>query len=321
MSQPAPSGNIANNLGALFNIGKALLPTAQNVYNLSQDPAALKAAGLTEPAQRQDLSPAATGGGMAPAQSNRISAIQALINNVNPQRQEALSFVDQGYNTNRQNIDVNKQAGFRNLNAAQDKLGVERDRGLRSLASNARNILQASQSQLGSMGAGDSSASDIMVPYALNQSTNQAKTDFMGGINDNQTQIDLRRQDIEDQAGIQMRDLDLWKSGQVNSIVNKFSDYVNNLRMMMAEAQDEQTYQSLSNAAIQAQEQAAAQLGQVENDYQVNAQGLSQGVNLNSVAPQAVGGLTFLNQGAPITGGGMTGFLRGRDDQAGLRAL
>lgn len=174
--------------------------------------------------------------------------------------------------------------GLTNLTSARDQ-GLEtneanRSRSLRDLYSGIRGSQQAFGNQLGTFGAGSSSAADISAPFAFAKLAGQGSTDI-------NTSFGSAANNITNEFTRQLSDLDVWKNNSMLDIIDKFDaiklDIQNDIRLTEAEK---------AAYLAEAQSGAVSSLSQLDNDYnqianqyvagiqapEVNAQGVSAGV-------------------------------------------
>ncbi len=127
--------------------------------------------------------------------------------------------------------------------AAMDKLGIARNRvaetGKRSgsdLAQNLRNMLRSGSLQLGAAGAGDSSAANVMMPYAYSKVAAHEQGNIQRNMNDQNLSLDEKGIDTETAFSAELASAEQWKQGAIQGIRDKFLPQIQQIRMMKANA-------------------------------------------------------------------------------------
>lgn len=127
--------------------------------------------------------------------------------------------------------------------AAIDKLGIARNRvaetGKRSgadLAQNLRNMLRSGSLQLGAAGAGDSSAANVMMPYAYSKVAAHEQGNIQRNMNDQNLTLDEKGIDTETAFSSELASAEQWKQGAIQGIRDKYLPQIQQIRMMKANA-------------------------------------------------------------------------------------
>lgn len=89
-----------------------------------------------------------------------------------------------------------RDTGLQKLGYAREDVGQRTGSAINDLQQNLRNLMRATGMQLGAMGAGDSSASEIMAPYAFSKVGSNARAEVMNNANSQYNDINMKEQDI-----------------------------------------------------------------------------------------------------------------------------
>lgn len=89
-----------------------------------------------------------------------------------------------------------RDTGLQKLGYAREDVGQRTGSAINDLQQNLRNLMRATGMQLGAMGAGDSSASEIMAPYAFSKVGSNARAEVMNNANSQYNDINMKEQDV-----------------------------------------------------------------------------------------------------------------------------
>lgn len=164
------------------------------------------------------------------------------------------------------------------------------------LSANLRNMLKASSSQLGAMGAGSSSAAP-MAAYAYSKIAAHERGGIQKQINDQLMQIDQKAVDVQTTFNSQKMELEQWKGTQLQGIRDKYLPMVTRIKEMKANA-PLQKVQALNNLEESLLTRAQNELSQIETEgrqyamtVQTNAQ--TQLANLTALKLQLANNANF----------------------------
>lgn len=159
---------------------------------------------------------------IANAYDSRVSGLRDLLDVLQGTRQSSQRQVGNLYNTSRANIERARDRGLENLDKQQLTVENSRTRSIRDLSEALRGSQQAFQNRLGTMGAGDSSASDLGA-YAFAKLGAQGKTDINMQTQESLGQIGVRRGDLESEVVGQLAELDTWKNNNIENIADQYN--------------------------------------------------------------------------------------------------
>lgn len=209
------------------------------------------------------------------------------------------------------------ERGSNNLNVAQGQLDTTTKKGLRDLASNIRNTFSSWDTMLGAQGAGDSSATgpNGQLSYALHKVESQNRSDILQGYNEQQTQLGLKRSELDSEFNDQIQQLNAWKSEQVLSIAQQIAQQRDQLDAQRANANKDKLI-AIANADAALVKQAVAALGQVESTHKAALSNINNSIsrvstdvakmadtNFNVQKPQGAGIPQLAYGGGPAEAG------------------
>lgn len=256
-----------------------------------------------------------TGTGYAPnvlsgLYDQQIGQLQNYANNAIPQYQTLdQNIINQGYDTQKTNLDAQHQLGQANFQHAQDQLDTQRANSLRDLGNQLRGMYNSYSNQIGTMGAGNSSAVPL-ISYALQQQGNTSTNDLNTQFNQQQTGLNLQDQGLETNYQGQLKSLDNWKNTNLQQIAENYAKQLDQLHQQIMQAQgDKARFLSLYGTQALA-DQALAQMQALNKQYtdQVDSihgqfQGLqapnadisqyTSGFNVSPFSPQQLQGLSL----------------------------
>lgn len=254
------------------------------------------------------------------------STFNALEGQLDPWRQQSEGYINEQHALGMQDIQSQQQAGMDQLGAQRQRVETNQVRNLKDLANAISQSYNTFSNQLGVMGAGDSSAANVMLPYALSRmeaqqrgGINRASSDAYSGIDDRETQLG------------HMVTQETNKLNQARmSEMSRLADWFNNARMQVtqmrgnaARAMAENVLQEAINRARSIEDQYAARQNSLRDWATSVSQNVSQlGQNLQAVSNPALLGTLPQFQGVNSTMGGVTptnysapvGFGTGRED-------
>lgn len=163
----------------------------------------------------------------------------------------------------KQGLDQGKQAALTNLGTNKTQVENRKKESIASQAQNLRNILKASQTQLSAMGAGDSSATEKMLPYAYSKIGAKEQGNILRQANDQFAEIDKKTVDVQTQYDDQVRQVDQWKNSQLMQIRDKYQNQMVQIQQMKARVPLDKA-QALASLETQLLSQAKSELAAIE---------------------------------------------------------
>lgn len=226
------------------------------------------------------------------------------------QRTEFEGQVNTSANLQQQGIQSQTAATSAKLGTAREDVRARQATGVRDLASNMRNMLQAGNNYLGTRGAGDSSAAGLY-NYALGKESTRARSDLMSQASSQIKDIDMKEVDIKTLADQETNNLNMWKNDQLGKVSQWFNQQVMGIeqqRGQARQAKEQAKLEVLQNAQgyLQQLDQQATQYGTQLQQWatdrlsQINNVKMQMGQMAN-VNPQAL--VQQELQGMNMTGG------------------
>lgn len=129
-----------------------------------------------------------------------------------------------------------KTTNFNKLQAGREAVGTRQAQSIKDLQQNLANTLRGASMQFGAMGAGDTSATRVMLPYAYTKLAGAQEGSIRNQANDQLFQIDQQAQDTELQFSDLWRQTEVDKENQLQGIRNYYSEAIRNVRTAMAQA-------------------------------------------------------------------------------------
>jgi len=166
------------------------------------------------------------------------------------------------YKTIFSGLDEAKQAGMSKLNLSREEVGRRAANSVQDLKQNLNQVMRNTGMQLGAMGAGDTSASQVMAPYAY---TKMAGKEF-GGIarqaNEQFGTIDQKGVDLEQEYGAMYNQTEIEKSSQIEAIRSDVGSQIARIREMIpqVDAQKAQALAGLEQSLLTQAQQALTQI-------------------------------------------------------------
>lgn len=153
----------------------------------------------------------------------RTSRLKGLLGGLDPRRQSAIDSYMQGFNMNTGMLEDAKNRGMRNLDVSSQQNDQNKVKSFRDISTGIRSSIDAFRNQLGTMNASDSSAADIMAPFAFSKLQTQERGDVLDTYNQNATGINLARQDVEGDFRNQLNSLKFEKDNAIRGIADQYS--------------------------------------------------------------------------------------------------
>lgn len=204
----------------------------------------------------------------------RISRLNDLAAALAPKQQAALDQYMQGFNLNSGLLADARDRGLRNLDIATQTNDQNKAQSFQDIASGIRNSIAAFRNQLGTMNASDSSAADIFAPYAFARLQGQQRGDVMNTYNQNATQIDIARQNVEGDFANQLNQMKFEKDNAVRGIVDQYAQIRQQISDELATADEARAFE-LANLGQQYTLKAMASIQALDQQFQDTSNALA----------------------------------------------
>ena len=139
-------------------------------------------------------------------------------------QQEDVGSLQNAYNTSAQGISNELNAQKQKLGTYRQDIQKNKKLGLQEISQNLRNLMKATGMQLGAMGAGASSASQVIMPYALGKQASRSSAQVIKGANDQFADLDRKMIDVQSTYDQEKNQLDQWLNDSKSSIVQRYRD-------------------------------------------------------------------------------------------------
>lgn len=212
----------------------------------------------------------------------QIAGLQNQLNTVGAQEGASTRQITNQYGTRSSRLNEDVNTGRTNLTRSQNKITDSRLRGLKSIADQLRQQGMSYNNQLGAMGAGDSSASQL-VNFALGQQAGKNRYDVVRNASDQEVAVQDQRKELETNFQRTMQDLETWKNQSLQDVALKYAEIRNRIQNEMATA-NVQRQQQLAQFDANATQAAINELGRIQGMYASQAADLNN--RYNAMAPQ-----------------------------------
>lgn len=242
----------------------------------------------TQPNQQQQLQDS--------ARNNISSGFDAYISSLDqqlgllPQHYDDLSAqISNLYGGQKSTVDTSKAQTDAQIASDSADVATQQKKSLRTLADDFNSSLDAANNRLGAMGASDSSAAP-MYSYALSLQANKNRGNLQEQANTLNSQINLKKTQLDAAYKDQINQLDTWKNTQLSSLSQWLQDQKDKLigAKGVAAQQKSQALAQLDQAALgrlQAVDDQWTQYKQSLSDW-----ALTHNQSLNQVLAQLQGG-------------------------------
>lgn len=180
------------------------------------------------------------------------------------QMNNALGSVGNTYNSIYQGLDSSLQNAYSKLAGNRTQIGQRVGESAQDLAGNLRSMVRNTGMQLGAMGAGDTSASNIMAPYAYTKlaGTEYGKIQRQG--NEQLFEVDQAENDTRNQFTQMKLQADMEKEGQLQQVRDQYGQIISQIKQQMASAPLERS-QALAALSTQILQEAQNRLANLES--------------------------------------------------------
>lgn len=210
------------------------------------------------------------------------SNLQGLIPFYEGQQNTQLQSAQDIYNQIAQGLGQTKDTAMDKLGIARNQVQANVGNSVKDLQQNLMGVVRNTSMQLGAMGAGDTSASNVMAPYAYTKLAGQEYGKIQRQGNDQIFQIQTQERDTENQYNQMVNQANIEKEQELQGIRDQFGGIIAQIRNQMANVPAERA-QALSNLETNLLQQAQSRLSQIEG-YYMNLQGEMQNWAQNRMA-------------------------------------
>jgi len=210
------------------------------------------------------------------------SRMQGLIPFYEGQQNTQLQSAQDIYSQIAQGLGESKQTAIDKLGIARNQVQANVANSAKDLQQNLLGVIRNTGMQLGAMGAGDTSASNVMAPYAYTKLAGQEYGKIQRQGNDQLFQIDTQERDTENQYVQMVNQSNIEKEQQLQGIRDQFGSIIAQLRNQMTTLPADRA-RELASLQQNLLQQAQGRLSQIES-YYMNLQGEIQNWAQNRMA-------------------------------------
>lgn len=203
------------------------------------------------------------------------STLDSMSNLIPQQQQESYDFLNQKYDYQKQALDAAKTGAITGLDQSKQQVANRAAQSSADVATNLRNMLKASAMQLGASGAGNSSATDIMAPYAYSKLASQNTASINKQANDQYLDIDKKTTDVKTTYDTQIASLGTWLTDAQTQVKQYYMDKLDQIKQAKMTA-DQNKMQALNSLESGLLAQAQNQLSVIDNRAAQYAQSIQQ---------------------------------------------
>jgi len=203
------------------------------------------------------------------------SGYENLIPYYEQEGQRRIGQVGDTYQTILGGLDQAKQAGMDKLGLAKTEVERRQAGSIADLKQNLNQVMRNTGMTLGAMGAGDTSASQVMAPYAYTKMAGQQFGQIGRQANDQFGQIDQKNVDLEQQYGQMYNQTEIEKSNAIEMIRSDIGSQIARIREMIPQV-DAQKAQALAGLEQSLLSQAQQQLAQIQAEDRQRKDSLQQ---------------------------------------------
>ena len=202
------------------------------------------------------------------------SAYDKMSGELNPMYDRRKQGIEDIYNSGVQNIDLQQQQGLDTLGTQRQGVETNQVRSLKDLSNAITQSYGQFSNQLGNMGAGDSSAARVMLPYALSRTEAQQRGQLNRTTADKMGEINARESALKNSVLQEKNKLDQAKMGEMGAL----GEWFDNAKMQISQMR----LGDAKAAGEQVMSQALNRLNQIQSNYDNKASALQSWAVSNS---------------------------------------
>ncbi len=202
------------------------------------------------------------------------SAYDKMSGDLNPMYDRRKQGIEDIYNSGLQNIDLQEKGGIDTLNTQRQGVETNQVRSLKDLSNAITQSYGQFSNQLGNMGAGDSSAARVMLPYALSRTEAQQRGQLNRTTADKMGEINARESALKNSVMQEKNKLDQAKMGEMGAL----GEWFDNAKMQISQMR----LGDAKAAGEQVMSQALNRLNQIQSNYDNKASALQSWAVSNS---------------------------------------
>ncbi len=185
--------------------------------------------------------------------------------------QEDVGRLQKTYETQLSDIGTEKQAAEKKLGLAREDIERRKKLGMQEISQNLRQLLKATGMQLGAMGAGSSSAAEVVAPYALSKEAARSQAQVIRGANEQLAEIDRKAVDVQTIYDQEKNNLERWLQEKRQQIADAYRQLKSGIEQakMNADENRMRALTALDTSLLQNAVQMANYYEQQANQYRL----------------------------------------------------
>lgn len=280
-------GGVSPSGGATSNQSN---PQTQNVNNNVIDGAAEEARRREEETRR----------GIESGYGEYENNLRGLLPQYENSKQESLGSASKVYEQLFGGLNDQKQTNLDKLQAGREEVNARQASSIKDLQDNLSTVLRGASMQFGAMGAGDTSATRTMLPYAYTKMAGAQEGGIRKQSNQQQFEIDQEERDTELKFSEMWRQTESEKETQLQGIRDYYGTAIQNIQTAMAQAPADKA-QALAGLNQSLLQEAQANLRQLEAEDRQKKEGIKTWATnrvseLNNIKLQLAGSASFSPQ-------------------------
>lgn len=177
--------------------------------------------------------------------------------------QEDTQFVNQNFDLSLNNLTQAKEGSLNKLDTSRGQVRERKAQSIQDLQQDLRNQMNATNMRLGAMGAGNSSAAEVMAPYAYAKLGTQARTQLQNQSNSQLADLDMKEQDVIVTYDTEKTKVEQEKIDALNNIKSYYRDRFLQIENAKSQVRDSEKA-SLENLQMSLLDDARNRLAQVQ---------------------------------------------------------
>ena len=163
--------------------------------------------------------------GIESAYSDYIRQLDEMAGFYGQREQEDVASAQQKGQLMEEELGTQKAGAEQQIDLYKQDVETRKRTSLEELAQNLRNLLKATQMRLGALGAGSSSASQVIAPWAIAKQGARAGAQVIGSANQQLADLDKKMIDVKTTYETQLSQIRRWVSDKIDQIRQTYDYY------------------------------------------------------------------------------------------------